>query len=67
MSLNLENYIASIPGFPKEGILFRDVTPIYLTQKHTKKQFVYSVTMLKKLAQQRLLDQKQEDSGLDVQ
>ena len=28
MSLNLENYIASIPGFPKEGILFRDVTPI---------------------------------------
>ena len=28
MSLNLENYIASIPGFPKEGILVRDVTPI---------------------------------------
>lgn len=28
MALNLEEYIASIPGFPKEGILFRDVTPI---------------------------------------
>lgn len=28
MALNLEDYVASIPGFPKEGILFRDVTPI---------------------------------------
>ena len=28
MSLNLEDYVASIPGFPIEGILFRDVTPI---------------------------------------
>lgn len=28
MALNLEEYIASIPDFPKEGILFRDVTPI---------------------------------------
>lgn len=23
-----ENHIASIPGFPKEGIIFRDVTPL---------------------------------------
>lgn len=28
MAINLEDYVASIPGFPKEGILFRDVTPI---------------------------------------
>lgn len=28
MSINLEDYVASIPGFPIEGILFRDVTPI---------------------------------------
>lgn len=28
MALNLEDYVASVPGFPKEGILFRDVTPI---------------------------------------
>ncbi len=28
MSVNIEDYVASIPGFPKEGILFRDVTPI---------------------------------------
>ncbi|MBB5183897.1 adenine phosphoribosyltransferase [Catenisphaera adipataccumulans] len=26
--MDLKNYIASIPGFPKEGIIFRDVTPI---------------------------------------
>lgn len=28
MALDLEQYIASIPNFPKEGILFRDITPI---------------------------------------
>lgn len=28
MTLNLENYIASIPDFPTKGILFRDITPI---------------------------------------
>ena len=28
MSVDLTKYIASIPGFPKEGIVFRDVTPI---------------------------------------
>ncbi len=26
--MNYKDYIASIPGFPKEGIIFRDVTPI---------------------------------------
>ena len=26
--MDLKNYIESIPGFPKEGIIFRDVTPI---------------------------------------
>ena len=25
---NYEDYIASVPGFPKEGILFRDITPL---------------------------------------
>ncbi len=27
---DLKDYIASIPGFPKEGIIFRDITPILL-------------------------------------
>ena len=26
--MNIKDYIASIPNFPKEGIIFRDVTPI---------------------------------------
>lgn len=26
--MNLENYIASIPDYPVEGVLFRDVTPL---------------------------------------
>ncbi len=28
MSIDLKDYIATIPNYPKEGILFRDVTPI---------------------------------------
>lgn len=26
--MNLKNYIATIPDFPKEGIVFRDITPL---------------------------------------
>lgn len=26
--MNLRDYVASVPDFPKEGILFRDVTPL---------------------------------------
>ena len=26
--MDLKDYVASIPGFPKEGIIFRDVTPM---------------------------------------
>lgn len=28
LTMDLHEYIASIPGFPKEGIIFRDITPI---------------------------------------
>lgn len=28
--LVLKDYIATVPGFPKEGILFRDITPLML-------------------------------------
>ncbi|MCD6404725.1 MAG: adenine phosphoribosyltransferase [Planctomycetes bacterium] len=28
MALDLKDYIRSIPGFPKEGIVFRDITPL---------------------------------------
>ncbi len=29
--MNLENYIAAIPDYPSEGILFRDITPLLQT------------------------------------
>ncbi|MDX8417460.1 MAG: adenine phosphoribosyltransferase [Absicoccus sp.] len=52
--MDIKKYIASIPGFPKEGIIFRDITPIlqdpealrYVTQtfvdfvKETQADFV---------------------------
>lgn len=31
--MELNSYIASIPGFPKEGIVFRDITPILASPK----------------------------------
>ena len=31
--INLKDYIASIPDFPKAGILFRDITPLMLNGK----------------------------------
>ncbi len=26
--MNLENYVRDIQGFPKEGILFKDISPL---------------------------------------
>jgi adenine phosphoribosyltransferase len=33
MSINLDDFIHKIPNFPKEGILFYDINPIFLDQK----------------------------------
>lgn len=41
--MNIKDYIASIPGFPKEGIIFRDITPILhepAALKYTTDKFV---------------------------
>lgn len=39
MEMDLEKYIRSIPNYPKEGILFRDVTPIF----RDKDAFAYTI------------------------
>ncbi len=41
--MNLKKYIADVEGFPKEGILFRDITPLMADGevfKYVNKQFV---------------------------
>jgi len=36
MALELKKYIRSIPGFPKEGVVFRDITPLLADGKALK-------------------------------
>ena len=31
--MNLKNYIASVPNYPKEGIIFRDISPLMADRK----------------------------------
>ena len=31
--MNLKNYIASVPNYPKEGIIFKDITPLLMDVK----------------------------------
>lgn len=47
--MNLKDYIATVPNFPKDGILFRDITPLMSDGKafaYATKQFVtYASTL----------------------
>jgi adenine phosphoribosyltransferase len=36
MALDLKKFIRSIPGFPKEGVVFRDITPLLADGKALK-------------------------------
>jgi adenine phosphoribosyltransferase len=47
--MELETYIRHIPGFPKEGILFHDITPLLLDGEALR----YSVDRLAEFAKER--------------
>ena len=47
--MELETYIRHIPGFPKEGILFHDITPLLLDGEALR----YSVDRLAEFARER--------------
>lgn len=46
--LDLKDYIATVPGFPKEGILFRDITPLMLDGQAFKQAVEEIVEFAKK-------------------
>ena len=46
--MNLKDYVASIPDFPQEGILFRDITPLL----DDPQAFKHAVTKLSTFAQE---------------
>ncbi len=50
--MELETYIRHIPGFPKEGILFHDITPLLLDGEALR----YSVDRLADYGRQRRVD-----------
>jgi adenine phosphoribosyltransferase len=50
--MELETYIRHIPGFPKEGILFHDITPLLLDGDALR----YSVDRLAEFAREKKVD-----------
>ena len=47
--MSLKNYIRDIQGFPKEGILFKDITPLLIDPKATQECLKTLVSTLKNL------------------
>lgn len=47
--MNLKEFIADVPNFPKEGILFRDITPLMLNGK----AYQYAADQFVKFAQEK--------------
>jgi adenine phosphoribosyltransferase len=50
--MELETYVRHIPGFPKEGILFHDITPLLLSGEALR----YAVDKLAEFAKGRSVD-----------
>lgn len=50
--MNLKDYIRDIPNFPKEGIIFKDITPLW----QNKISFKESIQLLKKRYEDKKID-----------
>ena len=66
--MNLKDYVANVPNFPKEGIQFKDITPLMADGA----AYSYATTQMVEFAKttasgKLLLDQKHVDLFLDVQ
>ena len=46
--MDFKQHIAIVPDYPKEGIVFKDITPLMNAVKHTKQQQMQSLSMQKK-------------------
>ena len=45
--MDFKQHIAIVPDYPKEGIVFKDITPL-MTVKHTKQQQTQSLNTQRK-------------------
>ncbi len=52
MKMNLKNFVANVPDFPKEGILFRDITPLL----QNGEAFRYAIKQMSSFAKEHEAD-----------
>ena len=50
--MNLKNFVANVPDFPKEGILFRDITPLL----QNGEAFHYAIKQMSTFAKEHKAD-----------
>lgn len=50
--MNLKNFVATVPNFPKEGILFRDITPLL----QNGEAFSYAIKQMSAFAKEHQAD-----------
>ncbi|MBQ6478312.1 MAG: adenine phosphoribosyltransferase [Erysipelotrichaceae bacterium] len=50
--MNLKDYIASIPDFPQEGVLFRDITPLMADGEAFHEACAYLINFAKEIGAQ---------------
>ncbi len=65
--MDLKNYVATVLDFPKEGIVFRDITPLMNDGEAYKEATDQIVNFAKEHNIDVVVGQKLEDSYLDAQ